>query len=121
MENQEITNHSELALHIMRLKAEKFSQEESLKTTFRELENVLNPVSLIKESIHQFANDKQIKQDLTKIGVKMGVNFLIDKILGRNNSIKGFLSSVMMENISDSIINNNLYSLFKSKKKESTE
>jgi hypothetical protein len=108
MENKEISNHAELVLRIMDLKAEKFSREEDLKYTFKEFVSTLNPISMVKESLHQLAADRDVKFDLAKVGLNLGVDFIIDKVLGRNRSVKGFLSSVLIEKFSTLFLNNNI-------------
>ena len=108
MENKEISSHAELVLRIMDLKVEKFSREEDLKCTFKEFVSTLNPISMVKESLHQLATDRDVKFDLAKIGLNLGVDFIIDKVLGRNRTVKGFLSSVLIEKFSALLLNNNI-------------
>lgn len=108
MENKKITTHAELCLQIMHLKAEKFKQEEELKHTFKEFVYTINPVNLVKNSLHDLAVDKEVQFDLAKVGLNMGANFLINQVLGKNRSIKGFLSSMLVEKFSSSYINNNV-------------
>jgi hypothetical protein len=108
MENIKISNRSELLLHIMHLKAEKYRQEEELKVTLKEFIDTLNPLSIVKESLSEMVRDKDVHFDLAKMGLNIGANFIIDQILGRNSSIKGFISAVLVENFSTSFINNNV-------------
>ncbi len=90
----------------MQLKAQKFSQEEELKVKVKELAVGFNPVTMLKESLHNIASDREVQFDLAKVGLNTGATFLIDKVLGRNNSIKGFLSSLLVGNLSSSLIEN---------------
>jgi hypothetical protein len=108
METKNITSHAQLCLQIMHLKAEKFKQEEELKHTFQEFVYTINPVNLVKNSLHDLAEDHEVQFDLAKVGLNMGANFLINQVLGRNRSIKGFLSSMLVEKFSSSYINNNV-------------
>lgn len=107
MEKIKISSHTELVMRIMNLKAEKYTREEELRYSFKEFVYTLNPVSLVKESLHNLAEDREVKFDMAKIGINLGANFLIDKIMGRNRSIKGFLSSVLIEKLSSLFLNNN--------------
>lgn len=107
MQKKEILNHAELSLHIMQLKSDIALQEDELKHTFKSFLFTLNPVSIVKDSIHELAKDKEVQFDLTKVGLNVGANFLIDQLLGRNRSIKGFLSSVLIEKFSNTFINKN--------------
>ncbi|HEV7231016.1 MAG TPA: hypothetical protein VGO45_06800 [Bacteroidia bacterium] len=108
MERQEISTHTELAIRIMHLKAEKFRQEEVLKNSFREFFYTLQPATIIKETLHELSQDKEVQFDLAKAGLNMGANFIIDKVLGKNRSIKGYLSSLLLERVSGSFINDNV-------------
>ena len=106
MADTTITNHKDLVLRITHLKASKLRQEEDLKHVFTTVIGAMNPVSILKDSIHELAENKAIQLDLTKVGLDIVTNFVIDKVLGRNRSIRGFLSSVLVEKLSGSFINN---------------
>ncbi|MBL0309933.1 MAG: hypothetical protein IPP77_09725 [Bacteroidetes bacterium] len=108
MENPEIFNHADLMIRIAQLREKKVEQEEDLKLTFREFANTLNPVMIVKQSLHELATDTDVKVDVVKVGLNLGTSFLIDMVFGRNRSVKGFISSVILEKISTSLINNNV-------------
>ena len=105
MKIMNVTNHSELVFRIMELKAQKLSQEIELKYCIKEFAYTVNPTSMIKNSIYELSQDKEVRIDLTKVGFTLGANFIIDKVLGRNRGIKGFLSSVLFEKVSSTLIN----------------
>ena len=107
MKNKEILNHAELSLRIMELKSEVLLQQDNLKYTFKGFLFTLNPISIVKESIHELAKDKEVQFDLTKVGLNLGADFLINQVLGRNRSINGFLCSVLLEKLSNTFINKN--------------
>ncbi|MBL7936374.1 MAG: hypothetical protein JNM51_11275 [Bacteroidia bacterium] len=111
MKNIHITNHAELMLRIMQLKSEKLSQETELKHSAKEFIYSISPVSIVKDSLHELAQDEDVKFDMTKVGLNIGANFLIDKIVGRNRSIKGFLGAMLIEKLSSKFINNNTSSI----------
>lgn len=104
MESTAISCDQDLMARIDELKALKMQQEAVIKDQFNDLKDSLNIGSLIKESVAHIAADKDTKKDLLKIGTSMGANFLIEKIMGSNNSIKGFLGSMLAEKVSDSFI-----------------
>jgi hypothetical protein len=83
------------------LKAE---QEATIKLQFRDIKNSLNIGTILKESISHIAEDKDTQKDIVKIAATTGTNFLIEKILGSNNSIKGYLGSLVAEKVSNSFI-----------------
>ena len=107
MNRPQISNLADLELHVQHLKTQKRQQETELKTTFNELIDTLNPVSIAKESLHKLAGDLEVQFDVVKMGLNVGANLIIDKVLGKHQSIKGFLSSIVMEKLSTIVINNN--------------
>ena len=107
MNRPQISNLAELELHAQHLKAQKRQQETELKTTFNELIYSINPISIAKQSLHELAGDLEVQFDVIKMGLNIGANLVIDKVLGKHQSIKGFLSSIVMEKLSTIVINNN--------------
>ena len=58
--------------------------------------------------------DKQVKVDFVKMGLNIGATFLIDLVLGRHRSVKGFLSSEVASKISSALINTNFSKIISS-------
>jgi len=114
MEKIIIKNHSELLLHIMQLKSQKISQEIEIKHSFKSLINSLSPISMIKNSLRDLSQDKEARFNIAKVGLNLGTNFIIEKVVGRNKSIKGFLSSIILEKFSGAFINKNASSIITS-------
>ena len=56
--------------------------------------------------ISDFATDKQVQFDATKIGLNLGSDFLIGKLIGSNMNIKKYLSSLVLQKASDYMVNN---------------
>ncbi len=108
MENATITNHSQLSARIMFLKAEQLRHEEEIKYEIKELASTYSPFSILKSSIHDLLFDKDVQFDLANVGLKMGANYIIDKVLGKNHSLRGFLSALMVEKISAAFIQKNM-------------
>ena len=106
MKNSVINDHTALVLRISELKAEKIIQEGKLKNSFKEFTNNFSPLSLLKGSMQELADDKEAQSVLLKAGLNLGSNFIIEKVLGRSRSIKGFLSSILVEKLSTPFINN---------------
>ena len=107
MQNPNIVSHADLLAHIAQLKVEKRQQEAEIKQNFRDFTQGLNPVAIIKQSLGELAEDKTVQFNLTKMGLIAGTDFVIDQVLGRNRSVKGFLSSVLVEKFTGDLINNN--------------
>ena len=107
MEKIIIRNHQELLARIQVLRQEKIMREEELKISVREFVTSLNPLLLIKDSLHQLANDKEVRLDLGKVGLNIATSFIFDRLLGRQGSVKGFLSSLLMEKLAALTISKN--------------
>ncbi len=105
MDKIKVTAYTDLQIQIATLKKQKLAKEEELKVQFSELANQANPIKIAKEYLSSILEDKDLKLNISKVGINLGTNFLIEKVLGRNKSIKGYLSSMLVEKISTSIIN----------------
>ena len=112
MENSAITGHKELVRRIEQLKTEKIRQELELKYTVKEFVNTLNPVTMVKESLHELAEDNTVQIDLIKATLNIGANFILEHLIGKHPHMSELLSSVLVENVSNLLINNNVSKLF---------
>jgi len=118
--NSNITDHATLTERILQLREDKKIEEEELKHSVNTAFSSLNPFNMLKQSLHEFVEDKDVKTDILKAGVNIGANLLIDKSLGKYRSIKGFLSSVLVESISTPFIYSGLSKLFPKHEDEET-
>lgn len=108
MENKEISNYPELVLHIMHLKQDKFRQEEEIKYTIRELIYLLNPVTIIKQGLHNLATDAEARVDMLKVGLSMGANMLVNRIMRNKSGMVGLVGKVLLGKFSSTLIGRNL-------------
>ena len=104
MEATAILCERDLMARIAELKALKAEQEAIISEQFKDLKDSLNIGTILKESVAHIAADKDTRKDLLKIGTTMGTNFIIEKVMGSNSSMKGFLGSVLAEKVSNSFI-----------------
>jgi len=107
MSSEKIGGYLALELRIISLKAAKYEQEEELKQAFADFIHSLSPAVIVKDSLHELAVDKGIRSDLAKTGINMGANFLIKRIMGKPNTLKGFLGSVLVDIVSNILIRKN--------------
>lgn len=107
METPAIITHSGLSGRIAELKVLQEMQEDKLKTLFGEIVSSINLGVIFKA-----ATTQQQTPEVAKMGLNMAVNLITGFILGKNRSIKGYLSSVMVEKFTSSIIDHNLISIF---------
>lgn len=104
MEATRISCDDDLMRRIGELKVLKAEQEARIGEQFNDLKNSLTVGSIIKDSVAHIASDKDTRKDLLKIGTSLGTNFLIEKIMGSNSSIKGYLGSLLAEKVSNTFI-----------------
>ena len=105
MENKVIINHVQLQLRIAELRMYKGIQEEELKLSLRDAFATLNFISIFKN-----ATVEQPIQ-LAKSAVNMTLDLIIDLVLGKHRSIKGFLSSILVERFTTTLVDNNLMTI----------
>jgi hypothetical protein len=105
MENTVITNHTQLQLRIAELRMYKGIQEEELKIMLKDAFSMLNIISIFKTT-----SEEQPMQ-LAKSAVNMALDLIIDLVLGKHRSIKGFISSILVERFTTSLVDNNLYNV----------
>lgn len=108
-----ISNYRELELKIAELNQQKLIEEKELENSIHMFIKTINPVDMLKNSLTTLTKDKTTQIDLAKLGLNLGANFIIEKALGKNESIKGFLSSVALELFSTPFINSNSSKLIK--------
>lgn len=108
MENTFVTNHSELLSRLTELKSEREIQEMALKYTFTEFVATINLGSLFKGSN---TTDNDQPKELLKTGLNMLLNLITGLVLGKNRSIKGYLSAMMVERFTTMVIDNNIINI----------
>jgi hypothetical protein len=94
-----------LSQRISQLHQQKLQQEEDLKLGFNEFTDTLNPIMILKKSLHEMVDDRALKNDLVKAGLHLGAHFLIGRIW-KKQTVRSYLSSVVVENLSDTLIQN---------------
>lgn len=104
METPIISKHTDLKMLIEQIRESKEIQEKELKESFKEFAHALSPVEVAKSTLHTLVKDKEVQFDLVKGGMTLGANFIIESIFNRNNSVKGFLGSAILERVSTTLI-----------------
>lgn len=92
-----ITGYKDLQERIEGLRNESSRAERDMELAFERVVRGLDPVTLVKSSVQQLNRDHGLKMDVVKAGINLGATFLIDKMMGRGKSFKGFLSSIVLE------------------------
>ena len=103
---ENISNHAELKFRIMQLNSLRAEQELDLKNGVKELYLSMHPISIIRNTLAGLASDKQVQFDAAKIGLNIGSDFLIGKLIGSNLNLTKYLSSMVLQKASDYMLNN---------------
>jgi len=108
MENTPIINHSELLSRLTELKSEREIQEMALKYTFTEFIATIDLVSLFKRTN---TSDNDQPKELLKTGLNMALNLITGLVLGKNRSVKGYLSALLVERFTTMLVDNNIINI----------
>lgn len=96
--------HAAVLSRIDELRILKLEQEAKISHQYKELKSAFSIGTILKESVQHIAEDKDTQKNLVKMAATTGSNFLIEKILGRNSSLKGYIASILAEKVSGSFI-----------------
>lgn len=107
MKTNEIDCHTALVLQIIYLREVKQEQEAELKKEINAFIYTLSPVAIFKNSLQELVADKTMQHNLARVGVKVGVSFIIQKIIRKNSLVSGILSAVVTEKIAAVFTGNN--------------
>ncbi len=99
MQNISPFNQSDLLREIELIKSKKRTEQEELVNCFNQFVYTLHPVSILKNSINSLVTDPDVTFDLANAGAQMGTNIVIDLVLGRYRSVKGFIGSILLEKV----------------------
>ncbi len=111
MRTTEIKTYSDLMLRINDLKWEVSIKEEKLKNSFNELAHSVSPVAIAKDSLQELSEDEDAQTMVTVTGIKMAVNTITDKLFGKDNNVREFISSLVIANIPIEYLNEKLAKL----------
>ena len=106
MQHVELLNHEELLERINVLRIEKLEREIALKATLKEAIDSFDQMKVIKGYIQEIASDNEIKSNLAKIGVNIGVKFLLKKFFSPNENESQEESSGYLVQLRRSLIQN---------------
>jgi hypothetical protein len=103
---ENIKTHEDLKLRIKHLNLLRREQEISLKNGVSDLYHSMHPINIIKNTLSGLVNDKQVRSDATKIGLNIGSDFLIGKLVGSNVNLTKYFGSMILHKVSDYVLNN---------------
>ncbi|HEX7412736.1 MAG TPA: hypothetical protein VF411_01735 [Bacteroidia bacterium] len=107
MSKSKIHTYEELTHRITELTTIKDAQEIELKSNVKELYESFQLKNTLKNTVKDLANDKEFSQNGFKTAADMATDFIIGKIFNKNNSIKGFITTLLVEKLLTPLIKNN--------------
>ena len=100
-----ITNHTQLMYTIMQVNAARADQEEEIKHKFKEIYYELQPAALVKKAFGKLLHTPEVPQKLLHTGLALGADFIIGRLFKKSASIKGYLTSMIVEKVADYALN----------------
>ena len=102
-----ITNDIQLHERIMKLSYRKEEQEIAIKRNVRELGYSLHPAMMLKQFVGKLTEDPETNESVKSLGINLGKDFLLSKLFGKGQTLKGFLTSFVIRKVTDYIVNKN--------------
>ena len=107
-----ISNRIELKHNISLLESRCLSQEKKVINSVVELYYELHPYNVLKNTALSLLKGGELKQDLKTYSLNSVINFILSKVLGKNESLKGFLSTFFLQHIMSNTISGNSGKIF---------
>ncbi|CAN5470005.1 hypothetical protein BH11BAC2_BH11BAC2_14260 [soil metagenome] len=109
LQNDYISNYNELRIRLEEVRLKKRIQRDELNISLNEFTEQLSLSSIVLALSDNEGKGKAAHEgfNVANAGLNVGANFIIDAVLGKNRSIKGFVTSVIAENISKILIKKN--------------
>ncbi|MHB1278130.1 MAG: hypothetical protein ACYC1Q_07010 [Bacteroidia bacterium] len=104
-----LNNHEALLQEISNLRLKRELQEEELKDAWKTFADSMNPVAIVKDSLHKLTHDPEIKTELGSAAMHAGASLIIGKVLGKHRSIKGYIASVIVEKLYFSFVDSPVF------------
>ena len=107
MSNYKITTYEELTLRIAQLNQLKDTQEVELKNNLKSVYENFQLKNILKNTVKDLAADKQFRQDGIAAATGLATDMVVGRLFNKNNSIKGFITTLLVEKLALPLIKNN--------------
>ncbi|HXU28249.1 MAG TPA: hypothetical protein VN698_13540 [Bacteroidia bacterium] len=102
-----IATYEELNLRINQLTVVKNAQEIELKNNLNRVYQKFQLKNILKETVKDLAYDAEFRGDGIKAAGNMATDFVVGRLFNKNNSIKGFITTLLVEKLVTPLIKNN--------------
>ena len=107
MNKNNIHTYEELTLYINQLNSLKETQEIELKKSLNEVYKNFQLKNIIKKTVKDLANDTEFREDSYKAAGNMATDFIVGRLFNKNNSIRGFITTILIEKLVTPLLKNN--------------
>ena len=112
MNKRNIYTYEQLTFHISQLNSLKEKQEIDLKDNFKKVYQSFQPKNILKETVKDLANDVEFRENSFKAADGLATDFIVGRLFNKNNSIKGFITTILIEKLITPLIKNNKEKVF---------
>jgi hypothetical protein len=102
-----IATYEELTLRINQLNSIKDTQEIELKNNLNQVYQKFQLKNILKETVKDLAGDAEFRGDSFKAATGVATDFIVGRLFNKNNSIKGFITTFLIEKLVTPLIKNN--------------
>ncbi len=100
-------SHADMKTRIAHLERVRDEQEDVLKADLIEIYKSLQPAELVKSAIDNIREDVEVGEKAGGLAGSLGLNYLIGKLMGKNNSPKGYLKALVVQQIASYLYRKN--------------
>jgi len=112
MINTKITTYQEVLQRIAQLNVLKDAQEIELKNNLKEVYQNFQLKNILKNTVIDLANDKEFRQDSMAAATGLATDMVLGRLFNKNNSIRGFITTLLIEKLALPFIKNNKEKIF---------
>ncbi|MEO8761313.1 MAG: hypothetical protein ABI388_08220 [Bacteroidia bacterium] len=112
MTNTKPSTYEEATQRIAELTIIKNVQEIELKNNLKEVYQNFQLKNIIKNTVKDLTHDKEFRQDGVSAVTGLATDMVIGRLFNKNNSISGFISTLLVEKLALPFIQNNKEKIF---------
>ena len=112
MTNPKITTYEEITQRIAQLNVVKDVQEIELKNNLKEVYQSFQLKNIIKNTVKDLASDKEFRHDGVNATTGLAADMVLGRLFNKNNSIRGFVTTLLIEKLALPLIKNNKEKIF---------
>jgi len=112
MTSTNTTTYEGVTERIAQLNLIKDAQERELKNNLKEVYQNFQLKNIVKNMVKDLANDTEFRQDGMSAVTGMATDLVIGRLFNKNNSIRGYITTLLVEKLALPFIKNNKEKIF---------